>query len=129
MTPAQRRRFHRILLTSKSSLIRGDNRHEGRLENASLNGALISFSERIPVREGERCTLVIYPDEGGAPLELTVDIIHTHFTMVGVQFVEVEEEARQRLYRIIEEASDEPALLRSEYEYLKGQVAGYFRQT
>ncbi len=123
----QRRRFHRVQLAAKSSLVLGERRHEGRLENVSLNGALISFPERVPVAPGDRCLLLIYHNGDAAPRPVAVDVVHVSFTMVGTQFVEVEEETRNRLCRIVAEANGDPKLLEAEMEHLKHHVAGYFR--
>ncbi|NTU59590.1 MAG: PilZ domain-containing protein, partial [Deltaproteobacteria bacterium] len=118
-----------LLTATKGSLLFGDDAYEGWLENASLNGALVRFSDGVPVREGDRCVLLIYPRGGDGPIRVAVEVIHVTATMIGTQFLEVDEESQPRLFRIVEEASEEPGRLRSELESLGGHVDGYFRGT
>lgn len=100
------RRFRRIRVTARASLIHKEVCYEGRLENASLSGALISFSERLPVKEREGCVVLIHPAGDEPPLQLAADVVHTCFTMVGIQFAPPGEETRQRLVQLV---GDEPA--------------------
>lgn len=123
----QQRCYRRIPLTAKISLIHREVGYEGRLENASLNGTLVSFSDRLPLMEGDRCTLLIYPDTEETPLRLTADVMHICFTMVGMQFVSMDDETRQALRRVIERACEESGRLTSELDDIRDQVADYLR--
>lgn len=101
------RRSRRTFLSAKTLLIHQEVPYQGQLENASLHGALASFADRIPVGVGDPCVLLIDTDDGETPLRLSSEIIHTCFTMVGVQFVVLDDETRLRLSRIVEAERDE----------------------
>jgi hypothetical protein len=74
----------------------------GHLENISLNGALISFSEGVVIPRDENCTLTVYLEDENTPLRLLIGVIHSNFTMIGIKFVSKEAETQERLHSLIE---------------------------
>ena len=119
----EHRRFHRVKFTAQSDLIHQEMTYRGRLENISLRGALISADECIMVPPGGSCTLSIRDEEGGAPLVLTVEVVHSFFSMVGVRFVSFDQGAESRLFQLLGRISSEPDQLRQEWRELQARAA------
>jgi hypothetical protein len=109
-----KRRFHRIGLASKCSLAGNEATHEGRLENLSLNGALVSFKGSILVRPGNRGTFSFHVDGHAVPLRFEVEVVHSGFSMVGVKFLDMDAETKVRLAELMERLISEPDKLREE---------------
>ena len=104
----ENRRYQRVKLAAQ-----GDLKHQGltypiRLENISLRGALISSEECIMVPKGDSCSLSIRLGAEGPPLEFGVEIVHSFFSMVGVQFIAFEKDAEERLSEQMERLAKEP---------------------
>ncbi|HYS43990.1 MAG TPA: PilZ domain-containing protein [Geobacteraceae bacterium] len=110
----EKRRFHRIRLASKCSLDCNNAIHEGRLENLSLNGALVSFKGSILVRPGNRGTFSFHVDGDAVPLRFEVEVVHSGFSMVGVKFIDLDAGTKARLAELMERLTAEPEKLREE---------------
>jgi hypothetical protein len=111
----EHRRFHRVKFSA-----RGDLQHQGmnypvRLENISLRGALISSNECIMVPAGDVCTLTIELADG-AVLQLTAEVVHSFFSMVGVEFVAFAQDTELRLFRLLETITSNPDQLEQEWQ-------------
>jgi len=72
------------------------------MENISLNGALISFSDGVVIPRNESCSLTVYLEEENTPLRLTIEVIHSNFTMIGIKFVSKDAEMQESLQELIE---------------------------
>jgi hypothetical protein len=110
------RRFHRVKFSAP-----GDLRHQGmsyqvRLENLSMRGAMLSSDECIVIPEGEHCTISFRFESQDAPLVLTAEVIHTFFSMVGVQFIGFDRNAEQRLFEHLQKITSEPERLNQEWQ-------------
>ena len=112
----EKRRFHRIRFMVKSELTHNDIDYLGRLENISLNGALISFSDGVVVPLDEECTLTVHLEDENTPLRLGVVVIHSNFTMIGIKFTATNVETRLRLRKLLERLTTEPDKLSSELQ-------------
>src|SRR6266568_1335256 len=93
----EKRRFHRIGLASKCSLACNNALHEGRLENLSLNGALVSFEASTMVRPGNRGTFTVAVDGTDVPLMFEVEVMHSGFSLVGLKFLDMDAATKVRL--------------------------------
>jgi hypothetical protein len=114
----EHRRFHRIKFTALSDLVHHSMTYRARLENISLRGAMISADECIMIPPGERCTLAILLEEGVPPLVLTVEVVHSFYSMVGVRFVSFAGDAEIRLFQLLKGISSEPDQLRHEWQVI-----------
>jgi hypothetical protein len=112
----EKRRFHRIRLTVKSELTHSNINYPGRLENISLNGALISFSDGVVVPRDEECILTIHLDDEDTPFRLGVEVIHSNFTMIGIKFIASNVETRLRLRNLLKRLTPEPDKLSRELQ-------------
>lgn len=81
-----KRRFPRVRFRAKCSLTHNNIIYKGQLENISVNGALVSFSDGIVIPNNERCNLIIYLEGEVPPLRLEIEVIHSNFTMMGIRF-------------------------------------------
>jgi hypothetical protein len=95
------------------------------VENISLSGALLSFSDLFIVPEGEECSLAVYLDGDNAPLRLVAQITYSYFTMVGIKFVSFEDDAHVRLHTLIEKVTAEPDGLAQDRECIRGHAVNF----
>lgn len=115
----EKRRYHRIRFKTRCLLKHDGLTYQGQVENISLGGALISFSEGIIVPQGEKCTVLIYLDGEEAPFRFLVETVHSGFSMIGVNFCTYDAQAKVRLYALMERVTTEPDKLRKELEFLQ----------
>jgi hypothetical protein len=117
----QQRRFHRVTFSAPSDLTHQEMTYQGRVENVSLKGALISADECIMIPLGERCQLSIFAREGEPPIVLTAQVVHSFFSMIGVRFVSFAEGDENRMFELMERITSEPETLRDEWEGILAQ--------
>jgi hypothetical protein len=100
----EKRRFHRVSIVTKSVLTHKDNAFQGRLENISASGALLSLrdSALVLIRPGDRCDFAVYPGEEDIPLRFEAEVVHSGFSVVGVKFLAMDAETRVRLCLLME---------------------------
>ena len=115
----EKRRFHRVRFTAASELTHNDITYKGQLENISLNGALLSFSDGVIVPQDEECILTFCPEGESVPLRLMVKTIYSNFTIIGIIFASVDSETLERLYKMMERLSNEPGKLPLERQLLE----------
>jgi hypothetical protein len=113
----EHRRFHRVKFAAKGVLSHQGLAYQIRLENISLRGALVSSEEFIMIPEGDQCSLSLRLKAEEA-LEITVQIVHSFFSMVGVQFVSMEKDAELRLFELLKGVTKEPEKLEQEWQAL-----------
>ena len=98
----EKRRFKRVRVSASCSLTYNNITYLGRLENISLNGALISFNDGIVIPKDERCNLKVYLEETDTPLRTEIEVIHSNFTMLGVRFDKNDRVAEEALANLLE---------------------------
>jgi hypothetical protein len=112
------RRFHRVTFSMPAELTHQGLSYRGRVENISLRGALISSRDCLVIPLGEQCRLSL--EDGEDRIVVTAQVVHSFFSMAGVQFVAFEEGAELRLFRLMQRITEEPETLRVEWEMLLG---------
>jgi len=117
----ENRRFHRVKFAAPGDLLHLGMTYRSRLENISLRGALISADECIMVPLGDTCILSIHLEEENTPLVLTVEVVHSFFSMVGVKFVSFGEDAESRLFELLKRITSEPDKLMDEWQEILAQ--------
>jgi len=115
----EKRRFRRVRFTAPSDLIHNDISYRGQIENISLNGALLSFSDGVIIPQDEKCALIVWPDEENPLLRMEVKVIYANFTMIGIKFVSMDEGTHDRLYNLMAELGGEPGKLTMERKILE----------
>ena len=110
------RLFHRVTFSAPGELIHHELTYRGRVENLSLRGALVSADECIMVPLGDTCTMSLCPSQEDPPIVLTVKVMHSFFSMVGVSFVDFPEDTERRLFELMKTITSEPDQLRLEWE-------------
>ena len=118
--------FRRVLFTAKSDVKFEDVIFKGQLENISLNGALISFEDDVPVNRGDKCFLTIYPEDGSQPIRIIAEAAHFHGNMVGIRFLAIDAESQAFLYDLVKKLPAEPENIGEESDNLKKFFANFF---
>jgi len=113
------RRFHRVTFAAPGELCHQGMSYRIRLENISMRGALISSHECIMVPADDCATLLIQLDQDAELLAVTVRVVHSFFSMVGVEFVAIEAEAGDVLFHLLERITDQPEKLLQERQELQ----------
>lgn len=114
----ERRRFQRIRFTALCELIHNRISYKGRLENISLNGALVSSNEGLIVPQDDECILTFSLTGEADPLRMVVTVIYSNFTMIGIKFVSMDAETRERLINLVTALSGEPERITDELRHL-----------
>ncbi|HEX9022349.1 MAG TPA: PilZ domain-containing protein [Geobacteraceae bacterium] len=117
----EKRRFHRVRFKSACEMIHNTISYRGQLENISLNGALVSFSDGVIVPQDDECLLKLYLEGERGDLQMTVKVIYANFTMVGVKFSSMDGGSRERLIRLVAALSDDPAKVAQEQKLLESE--------
>jgi hypothetical protein len=99
---SENRQSHRVRFRAKSELTHNEITYQGQLENISLNGALLSFNDGVVVPEEDECILTIHLEDEETPLRVGVEVKHSNFTMIGIQFNTYDDSARERLCNLME---------------------------
>ncbi|NVN91176.1 MAG: PilZ domain-containing protein [Desulfuromonadales bacterium] len=88
---------------------RGSLQHRGmhcpcRLENISMYGSLIRLKDSTcePIQMGDACTLTIYKNPEKPAVHIATRVVHQGFTLVGLQFVDLDSEKIRCLGQLIE---------------------------
>jgi len=107
----EKRSLRRIVFVANGVLRCQDQRFPCYVENISLNGALVGAEDAACelVRQGERCALTLRQGAGGPGVELTAQVVHAGFGLVGLRFVDLDAGQEQRLAGIIEQAVHDEA--------------------
>lgn len=123
----EQRQFHRVRMTETCSLTYQDCLYHGQLDNISLNGAVVSFTETVSVPVGAICLLSVHLKAEAAPLKLNIEVIHSNGAMVGMRFVPLDEHGQNRLVHLVQRFTTEPEKLASELDALKWHLSNFLR--
>jgi len=123
----EQRRFHRVRMTERCVLAYQGVLYHGELENISLNGAVVGFTDSVPIPLGSIGLLTVYLKGEKNPLKLNVEVIHGNLGMLGMRFVPLDESGQASLVHLVESFTTEPEKLASELESLKWHIANYLR--
>lgn len=113
------RRFHRIKFAAPGELCHQGMTYRVSLENISIRGALLTSHECIMIPGDDCATLSIALEEEAAQLTVTARVVHSFFSMVGVEFVGVDPAAEELLFRLLERITNEPEKLKKEWQELQ----------
>ncbi|KAA0889084.1 PilZ domain-containing protein [Oryzomonas rubra] len=105
----EKRSSRRIVFVANGVLQYQSQRFPCYVENISLHGALVSSDDAAcdVVRQGERCVLTLQQGDGLPPLDVTAQIIHYGFGLVGLRFVEPDAAMETALAAIVGRAAQE----------------------
>lgn len=123
----EKRMFHRIRLSAKSTLSHQDVVYNGNLENFSLNGALVRLKPPAIVPQGDGYLLTIYIEGEDTPLMLTVTVVNAVHDMAGLKFVSCDADTATRLGLLVEQLTPETELLKHDHKKFQQQLAEYLR--
>lgn len=114
----QQRRFHRITCAIPGELTYHGITYRVRLQNISLRGALLGSDDCLMVPVDDTCTLALFLEGGEPPLLITVQAVHTFFSMLGVKFLDFQADAERQLYALLKQLTSEPERLQEEWKKL-----------
>ena len=79
------------------------------LENVSLTGMVIKLNWETcePILPGDRCVLIFNKNSENDPITISAQAVHYSFTLVALQFIELDKESEQALGEIIEQVAVE----------------------
>lgn len=86
----EKRNSHRVGCFTKCFLYHDGAAYGCILENLSFSGALVNMGRPLPdrLRQGDRCSLVLYGDPVMSPGEYNSTIARLNFPRVGLHFLE-----------------------------------------
>jgi len=123
----EKRQFHRVRMTETCSLTYQNDLYHGQLDNISLNGAVVSFTEKVTIPVGTICLLSVFLKGESAPLRLNIEVIHCHDAMIGMRFVPLDQFGQNQLVNLVQRFTTEPEKLVEELDTLKWHIANYLR--
>ena len=123
----EQRQFHRVKLTEACALSYQDTSYPAELDNISLNGAVITLSDRVVIPNGAICLLTVYLRGEKTPLRLNAEVIHANRAMVGMRFIPLDEYGQNCLVDLVEKFTTEPNKLASELDSIKWHIVNYLR--
>ena len=122
----QQRLFNRVLFTAKSVITFDDIIFNGKIENISLNGAMISFETDVTVNAGDKCFLTIYPEGESHPIRIITEVVRFLRNMVGIKFVAMDAETQLSLHKLVRRVTTEPQNMNPKSDKLKEYFVNYF---
>lgn len=124
---SEQREFHRVTLAEKCAMAYQEIVHQGEIENISLSGALIRFTDSVFIQVGGACFLTVHIEGGITPLRLDVEIVHSNLSVIGIRFVSIYDDGRDRLIQMVERYTTEPDRLATEMERIRVHIANYLQ--
>ena len=123
----EKRKFHRIRLSAKSTLSHQDVVYNGKLENFSLNGALVRLKPPATVPKGDGYLLAIYIEGEDVPLRFIVEVVSAEHDLAGLKFVSCDADSATRLGLLVEQLASETDPLKSDHERIRKHLTEYLR--
>lgn len=107
----EKRLFRRIVFVANGVLQYQDQRFPCHVENISQNGALVGAEDAACelICQGGKCVLTLYQSVGCGGADLTSQVVHSGFGLVGLKFIELDAAQEKCLADIIEQAAREEA--------------------
>ncbi len=83
----EKRHFSRINFKAHSQIEFNNKAYEGDLLDISLKGSLLSFTDQIPLKVKDRCTLIINLHSSDIKLIFEAELVHIHKNNLGFKFL------------------------------------------
>ena len=123
----EKRKFHRIRLSAKSTLSHQDVVYNGNLENFSLNGALVRLKPPVTVPKGSSYLLTIHIEGEDVPLRLIVEVVSAERELAGLKFVSCDAVSATRLGLLVKQLTSDTDQLKIDHERIRKHLAEYLR--
>ena len=123
----EKRKHHRVNLSTKTVLSQQDTIYHGNLENISQNGALLRLEHGTYLPEGSENVLTVFIEWEAVPYRFKTVVVCESFAIVGVKFLSYLDDTETRLAKLIEKLSYESDLERFKQDRFKRHLAEMFR--
>ena len=112
----EKRSLRRIVFVANAILECRHQRFPCHVENISRNGALVGVEDAACelARREERCGLSLPQGLNASTLDLSAQVVHSGFGLVGLRFVELDAAQEKNLTEIVEKAAHEVRLAERE---------------
>lgn len=102
MPSSERRRFPRFPFHSQGALSVAGGVHQGMILDVSLKGALFRADSLFGVEDGQMCCLDIFQAGQSGFCSATALMAYRRENLIGLEFVDLSDGARQLLKQVIE---------------------------
>lgn len=124
MTAADHRRFSRIPFVAHAELRSDREQWPAELIDISLKGALVTLAPGKTVALGQRLTLAVQIDGGGASIYMDAQVAHQEPGRIGLRCLHIDLDSITHLRRLVELNLGDPARLDRELHALGGGEPG-----
>lgn len=111
------RRFERVACNEKVIVNYNDLFMEARLQNISINGALVQLDEDKLIQCGEQCRITICLNIFDITLHFRAEVRHSCKNEVGVKFLFMDSDTKIYLNSLIAFRTANPQLISEEFDY------------
>lgn len=112
------RQFTRILFSMKAKLTVGDEQFDAKIQDISLNGALLYLDCRGLTLTRQLGLLAFQLDNSGAEIEMNIAVVHQEDNEIGVQCNAIDIDSVTLLRRLVELNLGDDAQLHKELSQL-----------
>ena len=123
----EKRKHHRVNISTKTVLSKQDTIYHGQLENISQNGALLRLEHGTYLPEGSENVLTVFIEWEAVPYRFRTVVVCESFAIVGVKFLSYLDDTENRLAKLIEKLSNESDLERFKQDRFKRHLTKIFR--
>jgi len=123
----EKRKHHRVNISTKTVLSQQDTIYHGQLENISQNGALLRLEQGTYLPEGSENVLTVFIEWEAVPYRFRTVVVCESFAIVGVKFLSYLDDTENRLAKLIEKLSYESDLERFKQDRFKRHLTEIFR--
>jgi hypothetical protein len=128
MQMIEKRKFHRVKLSTRIILRQNNILHHGQLENISKSGALVRLEPDTYFSKESEYDVSVYLDGEETPLHFRAELVNITFGMAGIKFVAYDSETETRLDVLMELLSSEVDMAMVERKKYLRRLAEDFRE-
>lgn len=124
----EKRKFHRVKLSTRTILSQNNTLFHGQLENISKSGALVRLEPGTYFPKDSEYDVSVYLDGEEFPLHFSAELVNITFGMAGIKFVAYDSETETRLDDMLEMLSAEVDMAMVEHKKYLRRIAEEFRE-
>lgn len=124
----EKRKFHRVPLSTRTILSQREAIHHGQLQNISMGGALIRLEHGTFVPQWSEYDLTVYIEDENFPLQFNAEIVSVNFAMAAVKFLSYEDDTETRLAQLLHRLSLQPDKAKVQVEIIRSRSAELYQE-